>query len=381
VFRSAREAQGLSQDQVAALTDGPALPRTTISSIERGRNLPNVDALLSLSEALHVEPGEILEQVKLARAAPVDLTGLTQEDLRQRAKEQYWAGDYRSALAAYNAMLDLLLLDPPKSERDRAKLHAEIEIDRALALRRCEALKAARGAAERAVELSQGVPGVQVRARIALASILSQSGSPVLAGEAAERAVSLAEGFPILKGEALNQKGSVLHRAGRFKDARQALLQARELLEKAGDSHHLPQVEGNIAECLAGMGKARAARLQYEKALEIARRLQMPALEASWLVALGRLSLAEGRLDEADRRAQAALALAKPREHWLTVFRAEWLRHLVVQQRNPEAHDRHRVAFLRRLYARLKGHTGLSEIQEFRQAVLAPTPGPARRPS
>ena len=98
MFRSARQAQHLSQQQLAALAANPPVSRTTISAIESGR-LPNVEALVSLSNVLHVNPMEILERVHLASPAPIDLTGLGFDELRLRAEQFFWASDYRSALS------------------------------------------------------------------------------------------------------------------------------------------------------------------------------------------------------------------------------------------------------------------------------------------
>ena len=62
IFRSVREAQHLSQDQVAAMTaDMPGrVSRATISAIECGRSLPGLETLVSLSRVLHIDPASAL---------------------------------------------------------------------------------------------------------------------------------------------------------------------------------------------------------------------------------------------------------------------------------------------------------------------------------
>jgi DNA-binding XRE family transcriptional regulator len=69
-FRTAREEQRLSQEQVAALSSGHSggVSRTLISAIERGRNLPGIEALVSVPRVLNIEPREILERVDLSGA-------------------------------------------------------------------------------------------------------------------------------------------------------------------------------------------------------------------------------------------------------------------------------------------------------------------------
>ena len=88
---------------------------------------------------------------------------------------------------------------------------------------------------------------------------------------------------------------------------------------------------------------------------------------------LGRLALSRGRLDEADGLAAAALAIAKPRDHALVTFRAEWLRHAVQRHRDPADPDRHRLAYLKKLYTRIDEHGGVEEVREFKRRYCTPS--------
>jgi hypothetical protein len=97
---------------------------------------------------------------------------------------------------------------------------------------------------------------------------------------------------------------------------------------------------------------------------------KQPALEASWLIELGRIVLDQGETRKADANAQAALRIARPREQTLTIFRAEWLRHLVVRTEKPTRPDSSRMAKLRKLFMQLDQHEGVDEIQEFRRVAL-----------
>ena len=73
----------------------------------------------------------------------------------------------------------------------------------------------------------------------------------------------------------------------------------------------------------------------------------------------------------------AALAIAKPMENLLTSFRAEWVRHLIQRERRPQDRDRHRVAYLKKLYARLEQHRGVDEINEFERIYRSTSVGRA----
>ncbi len=376
MFRAAREAQLLSQDQLAELTErapGGAVSRTTISSIERGRSLPAVDTLLSLTTVLHFEAAEVLERIHLAVKAPDDLILQSLEELDRRAKDLFWAGDYRGALAIYDTTFEKLVLDPPVDRGVLQRLQARVEINRAVALRRCNALKAARASAERAVELCQVCSEFQSEAYVVLASLLSLEGRLVLALDAAERGVALSGSRgPKEQADALSQKGNVLYRSGRFEEARNAFVDAVPKARAARDHHGLVQLEGNVAACLLDLGRVAPAKKRFMRAVSLARRHGDLAMEASWLIELGRVcTLHEnGGLDEGERYGQAGLHIARENGHELTVFRAEWLLHLVALERDSEALDRHRIAHLRRLYPRVKAHRAQDAVREYERQVL-----------
>lgn len=376
-LRATREMQKLTQRQLAAQTKGlPGGPisRTTISSIERGETEPTLTATIVLARALNVKAVEVMERADLAATLPVDLTGLTREELRRRAEDLFWAGDHRGALAVCDLMLEHLALDPPADPVERLRIQAKIEIDRALATRHCGALGSAEASAKRAIDLTDELPDLQTEAYMVLASILSQTGHHPLARDAAERAATLCAGCknPTLQAQVWSQQGSVLSRSKRLREAHQAYLKARELLAQTEDKHHLPQIEGSIGICLMEMRKPKQARKQLVRAIDLARKHGVPAIQATCLAALGHLAYSEGRLDEGETHARAALAIAKPLGHVITVFWAELLRHRIVRKRDAADPDRHRVAYLKKLYYQIEELEGIAEVQEFKERYIDP---------
>lgn len=370
LFRSAREAQKLSQQQVSAMTGGK-VSRTTISDVERGQSLPSLDVFVSLARVLHVDPVEALERLDLDAGVPVDVTGRSLADLERRAGEHFWATNYRSALAFYDAMLDRLLLDPPDDEQEHRRVHARIEVSRAVTLRQCSALRAAEAAIKRAAQLSDGLPEIQAETYMVLASLHSHEGIFVLARLEVEKAVELsAAGPPKLQGQTWSQKGNVLFRMGDHEGARQAFLQARKYSLEAEDHHNVTSVEANLGACLLKLGSPEQARTRFMTAVELARKHGDPLIEASSLIDLGHIALETGKLDDAERFASAGLRLAQSADRVLAVFRAEWLRHLIVRQRTPNEPDTRRLERLRRLYGKVKDHASLEPIQAFRKLVL-----------
>lgn len=375
-FRTARKSQNLSQEQLAELTRGRPgrVSRAMISAVERGLHLPGLEVLLTLSQALHVSPMEVLERLELSRSEPVETAGLSFDQIDDLAGKSFWAGDHRRAAAYYAAALRVLSGETSDDPEERRRRVATIEIRRGAALRRCGACTAARAAVERAISLTDEMPELQAQGYVVLAALLVQLGVLPLARDAADRAVALSEGGGLqVQGWAWIEKGEVLAATGQFVEARRAFLQARQRVRGAGDRNHEINVEGNIGWCLQGLGRYRQAHHRYVRAVELARKYKVRASEALWLVALGRLALLEDRLDQADAYGAAALEISRHKNNLLTCFRAEWLRHLVSRRQRPDDPDRHRVAYLKKLYARLEQHRGIDEIREFKQAYCSPS--------
>ena len=75
-LRSTRESLRLTQAQVAAKTrESPwQLSRAAVSAIERGQNFPGLEAMLALSNVLHIDPKELIERARLTAVVPMDIT-------------------------------------------------------------------------------------------------------------------------------------------------------------------------------------------------------------------------------------------------------------------------------------------------------------------
>jgi tetratricopeptide (TPR) repeat protein len=351
------------------------LSRAAISAIERGQNFPGMEAMLALSHVLYVDPKELIERARLSSAAPIDVTGISLEDLDRRAARYFWAGDFRRALAVYDAMLERLALEPLEDPRATAERIAGLEIRRATTLKRVGALSGAIATAERAIVLSAGFPRIHAEAYVVLADLQCQLGHLPLAEDAAAKAVRLTEHLDAqVRGWAWMVHAQVLYLRGDHMAARDAFEEARRQAELGGDERHLTHIDGDIGLCWLAAGRAEEARQWIERAVESARRQAQPALEASWLVELGKIALDQQRFDEAEDHAEMALRIARTRENVLTMFRAEWLRHRILRAMRPAEHDRPRLARLRKLFLHLDQHEGIEEVQAFKEAVLRARP-------
>ena len=373
-LRATRESLRMTQAEVAEATrQSPwQLSRAAVSAIERGQNFPGLEAMLALSNVLHIDPKELIERARLTAVVPVDITGLSDEQLDKRASDFFWAGDFRQALSVYDAMVHKLTLSEP--DEALSKL-ATLEVRRATTLKRVGALISAIACVERAISLSSALPAIQAEAYVVLADLQAQRGHLPLAKDAAARAIDLAAGAaPARLAWAHMVRGKTQYLDHEFAEAKQSFLAAREQAEAHGDGQHQSHIAGNIGNCCLAMEDTEGAQRWIEQALQLARQNRQPALEASWLVELGKLAILRGEAAHADELAQEALQIARPRDNQLTEFRAEWLRHRVALTRSQKA-DAARQARLAELFRQLGEHEGIDEIVEYKESALGQSEG------
>lgn len=349
LVRKARESHGLTQEQLATMTLGKPwqVSRAAISAVERGRNLPNLAALVAFRRILHLDPLEILELTEHRAPYSVEPGSDSFHRLSERAERLLGAGDARAAVAVYDVILERLPLDD-------GTLRARLDLSRATAFLVCGALQAARSGAERVLTLASDDASLRAEAYALLAELHIRMGHLPLAENMAARAVELASACDArVQTLAFSAEAMCLLQGERFGDAISAFARARDRAREAREHFHLGHATGSMGLCCSRLGQRRQARRLFEDALALARKHAQPPLEARWLVELGYLALEEDRPTEADRFAAAALAIAKPSGHASMVLRAEWLRHLVFKLKNPEREDRHRLGQIRKLLARI----------------------------
>jgi len=374
-LRSTRQNQRLTQAEVAKRTrESPwQLSRAAVSAIERGQNFPGLEAMLALSNVLHIDPKELIERARLT-VVPVDVSGLTYEELESRASQYFWAGDFNKALAVYDAIVEKMALEGGEDSAALAVRLARVEIRRATALKRAGAILSAVASAERALFLSRDNREIQAEVYVVLADLQVQRGHLPLANDAARRAIELsADGSLSVQAWAWMVQGRALYLAEKFSEARDAFVQARRHAVDGNDQQHLTHIEGNIGMCWVAEGDLAEGRPALQCAVDLARKAKQPYLEASWTVELGKIALVQDRFDDTRRLARAALRIARPRENSLTIFRAEWLLHRLNRRIKPDDADRRRLAQLHKLFLELDQHEGIDEIQEYKAVVLRRT--------
>ena len=371
-LRATRTARRLTQEQVAAKTRRQPwqLSRAAISAIERGQNFPGMEAMLALSNVLYVDPKELIERARLSTVVPIDITDMTYDELEERASRFFWDGEFKKSLSVYDAMQEKAALEDGDELTSTAHRMAVLDVRRATALKRAGALLSAIATAERAIAHASDMKSVQAEAYVVLADLQGMRGHLPLARDAATRALELSvQADPRVRGWAFMVRARVHFLSGQYAEAKAAFLEARDLAASGGDRTHHTHIAGNIGMCCLELEETVEARRWIEQGVEFAREHGQPSLEASWLVELGKLELSRGRNTHADGYAEEALRIAGPTEQYLTIFRAEWLRHKVLAATQPGTADLPRMAELRELFALLDQHEGIEEIREFKQEM------------
>jgi transcriptional regulator with XRE-family HTH domain len=374
-LRSTRRNQRLTQAEVANRTrESPwQLSRAAVSAIERGQNFPGLEAMLALSNVLHIDPKELIERARLT-VVPVNVSGLSYEELEARASQYFWSGNFNKALAVYDAIVEKMALEGGEDSGAMAVRLAKVEIRRATALKRAGAVLSAVASAERALFLARDEREVQAEVYVVLADLQVQRGHLPLANDAARRAIELsADGDPSVQAWAWMVQGRARYLAEAFGDARDAFVEARRFAIAGNDDQHRTHIEGNIGMCWIAEGDLSRGRPALQGAVDLAKKAKQPYFEASWTVELGKIALVQDRFDDARRLARAALRIARPRENSLTIFRAEWLLHRLNRRIKPDERDRRRLALLHKLFLELDQHEGIEEIREYKAIVLRGT--------
>jgi tetratricopeptide (TPR) repeat protein len=256
------------------------------------------------------------------------------------------------------------------------RLRGVVELRRGASLYRSGALEAAKRAAERAVSISSISVDVIASGLALLAEIHLLRGQPFLAAILVDRAeqISKRARAPV-PGWIACQRARVLWTRGKTEEARKEFLRAHEATRRARDLPGTIQSSGNVGMCLLALGRVAEARVWVRRSAEQARAARLAALESTWLSALARVEIADGAHEEAELLAEASLALSRPLDIPLAVFRGEWVRHYVDTLASPGVGDSPSGRALFRLHETLSEYEGDREILDLR-AVLDGGPFP-----
>ncbi len=298
------------------------------------------------------------------------------DTLDRECLDHFWSGRFSQALGVCYALLERIDESAAPGDPEGDRLRGVVELRRGAALARSGALEAAKRAAERAVSVAPGSPDVSAAGLALLGEIHLLLGQPTLAEILLDRAGDLARRakapVPAWVGCA---RGRQRWASGKTNAAREEFLRAHDAARRVRDLPGSIQTAGNVGMCLLAQGRVAESRVWVRRAIEQARAARLTPLEATWLAGLARIELADGAHEEAERLAEASLALSRPLDLPLAVFRAEWVRHYVGTLASPGVGESPSRESLSRLSGVLAEFDGDREVRDLR-AVLDGGPFP-----
>lgn len=292
------------------------------------------------------------------------------DTLDRECLDHFWSGRFSQALGVCYALLERIDESAAPGDPEGDRLRGVVELRRGAALSRSGALEAAKRAAERAVSVAPGSPDVSAAGLALLGEVHLLLGQPTLAEILLDRAGDLARRAkaPVPAWIAC-ARGRLRWASGKADAAREEFLRAHEAARRVRDLPGSIQTAGNVGMCLLAQGSVAESRVWVRRAAEQARSARLTAIEATWLAGLARIELADGAHEEAELLAEASLALSRPLDLPLAVFRAEWVRHYVGTLASPGVGDSPSRESLSRLSGILAEFDGDREVRDLR-AVL-----------
>ncbi len=373
-LRASRRALGLSQHQVSDLTAEYGIPvsRSAICDIERGCNLPGIESLVSLCNVLQLDLRELVDRIVSPMQLAGDVAQSSIPELKRRVSLLYWNGQYRAMAAVCSVLLARIEAEPLSEPKDQQRLCVRIELSRSAALRRTGRFQAAEVAVRRSLHFAAGNIDFQADCLLSLARLHTDQAIYPLAQAESDLAIRLAErgGSLRILAFAWAARAQYLHATLRLEEAAEANRRSRDYAIQVGDERLQAGAEGSLGSCLLDLGHPSAAFKRCAGAVELARKGGDRNGEATWQIETGFVALSLETPDEAERRAAAGLRIARNCDNLTTVFRGIWLQHRISRRRNSLKPDRHRIAYLKRLYPRVAGHKNVDVIREFRREIL-----------
>ena len=184
-LKKLREERRLSLTQVAELSipHQMRISEPYLSRCENGLTEPSLERLSILSKIYRTNLGGLVDrrenERELDEFAPIDVTGHTSEELRQKGIELADRGELRASVGCFRAAEDRALLDPSES---RSHEVAKARISVAIVLNRMARFRLAKDEAEAALALFPSNHDDYVRAILLIAICHKNLGNANMSG-------------------------------------------------------------------------------------------------------------------------------------------------------------------------------------------------------
>lgn len=303
-LRRLRAGYGYSLRRVEerARAEGGEIDNSQLSRYEKGICYPSFDKLRILANVFNVSIQSFSDVVDLEAFEDLKPDSGDPAQIIDDGLAAMNAGDTGLAFALFERALEMLQELPDDGQS--AAMVAQARINLAAALARLGKLALAEQELRTVLKTETGLDRIlKARALLALANVHAEQGDIVLAELEAGRAYDIAreEGADVLAAQAVHNLGFALAQRARFAGAIEKYRQAVHLYEQTERTVPAAQVRVNIGTCYVALGKTREGIRLLRAALDHARKMGNPHLEA---LAWTNLGEAYFRLDDLDRARQ-----------------------------------------------------------------------------
>ena len=333
-----------------------------LSKIETGKFLPALPKLITLSKIYGVKVQSLIERLDLIEAAPMDLTGISYEELKQKGLQELKHGNFKKALSFFEASLDLSLLS-------RKEKTAESELSIAVMLRNMGKLDLARLRIEEILLKYNDNKDIAARAYIELSSIYIYQGHFPLALVAAKEAESISDSIDNieLKAHIFHLKANILNETNETKEA-------INYYEKAEGIYS--QLNNDLEKCRTVSNKALAflSERNYDKSislledsLKMAYRFDFKKQKAIILSSLGICFYHKGKIKEALKYFMQSNDISRKEEYYNILFKNYYYLMLISKKHEDTVSADQYNKALRSFLPKIEG--SFPELEEFKKSL------------
>ncbi|MEW5807734.1 MAG: tetratricopeptide repeat protein [Acidobacteriota bacterium] len=268
-----------------------------LSKIETGKFVPALPKLVTLSKIYGVKIQSLIERLDLEEdAAPVDLTGITYEELKQKGLEELRHGNFKKALSFFEASLDLSMLS-------RKEKTAESELSIAVMLRNMGKLELAKLKIEEILLKYYQNKDITARAYLEYSYIFRSLGHFPLSLSTIKEAENLSNILdnPELNAYIFHLKANIHSELNEVEDAIKEYEKAEKIFVQLNNSLEICRTISNKAIALAKKKSYDAAIKLLEESLAMAYKYDFKKLVAIILSNLGYCYYLKNKRKEAIR--------------------------------------------------------------------------------
>jgi tetratricopeptide (TPR) repeat protein len=361
-----REERRLSLRQVERLSEAfsERIANSYLANCERGRFIPSVQKLLTLSRVFGIPLQSFVDRIDLEQHGALKPELDSFEACRDLGIEEAQRGNLGRAFACFERSLEVL-----ERQGGDVRLRLTAEIDIAIVLKRMGKHSAARDALEHVLRRREMPPALRVRALDILAGVQRERGNLTLALVFASEADRLARLHDErqLRPHTCNTLANIYYDLGDDASAAPWYERALRRFRRAGETIGLIVATSNYGNCLLRLGRRGEGLARLNEALELARREDTKRLTADVLGYLARAHYQASDFTAARRLALDSIQIARRGDYFDTLFANHFYLWRMARAEGKEKDEG--IYFKSLNYFRTKLESTLPELEEFDQIL------------